>query len=82
MKLTSKQQEVLDMMASGWELGSSTTTDGHAWIQQGGIGKGGKSKNVHTGTVQALYDRKLITQKYGFPASTYTLTDLGRSMTR
>jgi len=79
MKLSPAQEEVLNLMANGWELGQSTTYDGRSWLQQGGVGKGGKSKTISANTIHALFKRKLIhSKKYRFPHRTYTLTELGR----
>lgn len=53
-KLTPTQQEVMDLINQGWELGSSSGIDGGCWIQKGGLGKGGKSKPVSSSTVHTL----------------------------
>ena len=53
-KLTPTQQEVIDLIKQGWELGSSLSIDGRCWIQKGGLGKGGEAKNVSSSTVHTL----------------------------
>ena len=53
-KLTPLQQEVIDLIGQGWELGSSLGIDGRCWIQKSGLGKGGESKNVSSSTVRTL----------------------------
>ena len=74
MKLTAKQQDILDKMANGWELGyHAFGPDGWHCIQQGRLGYGGESHSVNANTVQALYRRGLIKQIYGFPISKYIL---------
>ena len=76
IKINAKQLEVLTLMNNGWELGYASGRDySHHWLQKGGCGHGGESKNVNSNTAHALYNRKLITQHYSFPTSTYTLTE-------
>lgn len=53
-KLTPTQQEVMDLIGQGWELGSSLTIDGRCYLQKGGLGKGGETKNVSSSTVRTL----------------------------
>ena len=53
-KLNPIQQEVIDLINQGWELGSDTTINGRCWMQKGGLGKGGESKNVSHSTVHVL----------------------------
>lgn len=60
MKLSKVQQDVLDKMRNGWELGIDTALYEYYWMQQGGLGKGGKSQNVSKATVRALVNRNLI----------------------
>lgn len=73
-KLSPAQQRVLALMAEGWELGVSCGLESFAWLQQGGIGKGGPSENVRLNTVHALLDRKLIRAKRReFPSQRYEL---------
>lgn len=75
MKLNAKQQDVLDKMANGWQLGYSVGGRDSGWydLQKGGQGYGGECLKVHGNTVYALQTRGLIKQVYGFPTSTYIL---------
>ncbi len=76
MKLSLRQQEVIDLMKTGWQLGINYGFNTHTWIQKDGCGKGGDAKNVHGSTVFALENRKLIvidTEK--FPLRTYKLAE-------
>ena len=73
--LSKRQQEVIDLLSEGWEIGWSNTFDGSVWIQKGGAGKGGESKKVHAATALSLRDMGLITcVKDSFPTSCYRLT--------
>ena len=75
MKLNAKQQDVLDKMANGWQLGFNVGGHDPGWyrLQQGGLGYGGESTHIHGRTINALEDRKLIRRIYGFPTSKYIL---------
>lgn len=53
-KLTPIQQEVIDLIKEGWELGSDLTINGSSWLQYKGLGKGGKSKKVSSATIHTL----------------------------
>lgn len=53
-KLTPIQQEVIDLMKQGWELGGSMGIGSRSWLQKGGLGKGGESKEVKSSTVHTL----------------------------
>ena len=81
-KLSKTQRELLEKIASGeWELGTNTAmaSRSSAWIQRGGIGRGGESVTVNQATVHALYRRGMIT--YGdksFPTRTWKVTEKGR----
>lgn len=74
-KPTKKQQEILDLMANGWELGKDMGLNSFAWIQEGGLGKGGKSLSVSIATVHSLWKKDLIRIKSRqFPTTHYELT--------
>jgi len=74
-KLTDKQQQVLNDMKQGWELGYSTSiTCQRYWLQFGGIGKGGRDKTVNKATVHALERKGLIKRHYDFPVARYEIT--------
>lgn len=62
MKLSKAQQELLNLMNSGWELGRYGGAEPRYSIQEGGLGRGGKAKTVNIKTVWALLDRRLIKQ--------------------
>lgn len=73
-KLSGAQQEVIDLMRSGWELGVSTSFDGRCWLQKGGCGRGGESKSVNARTVSALREAGLIESAgRSFPTEKYRL---------
>lgn len=74
MKLSQRQQEVIDLMKQGWELGLSSGW--HTWcsIQQGGQGKGGESRNININTLNSLQEKKLIEFDYEkYPTKIYRL---------
>lgn len=74
-KLSKRQQEVVDLLSDGWEIGWSGTFDGSVWIQKGGAGRGGPTMKVHAATAVALRSMGLIVcVKEGFPTSRYGLS--------
>ena len=81
-KLSKAQRELLEKIASGeWELGTNTAMASRrsAWIQRGGIGRGGETVGVSRATVHALLRRGMIA--YGdksFPTRTWKVTEKGR----
>lgn len=82
-KLSKTQRELLEKIASGeWELGTSTTIASrrhHAWIQRGGIGRGGETVGVSRATVHALFRRGMIAHgDKSFPTRTWKVTEKGR----
>jgi len=81
IRLGKNQRHLIQRMKSGWELGVSTTMmGGGCWLQEGGIGKGGKAESVDSNVVWSLRQKGLIKQIYGFPAATYILTDKAREI--
>jgi len=71
VKLSTAQQEILDLMANGWELAEYTDYDGGWRIQKGGIGKGGESRTVNCKTAFALWNKDLIkpvSNEFEFPS--------------
>jgi len=58
--LSIKQQEVLRLMANGWELGQGMDRDGRCWIQKGGLGMGGEAETVSNATLHSLWRKNLI----------------------
>ena len=80
MKLSKTQLEVLTLMNAGWELAAKGGGfNPGAWIQEGGAGRGGKSKRISLATVHALWKRKLIEDTGYGPglAHIYKLTPAG-----
>jgi len=60
MKLSPAQQTVIDLMSDGWQLGRDMGFQGTCWLQQGGVGRGGKTKPVSSATLMALYREGII----------------------
>ena len=78
MKLSIIQQEVLRLMREGWELGSTSGPEPRYWLQKGGIGWSGESKEVRFSTYSSLKKKGLIEQaSYKFPFVYYRLTEKG-----
>lgn len=76
IKLSKLQQDVIDKLREGWELGLSMTMDGGAWMQKDGLGRGGESMNVKKNTFFALRDKGIIKRvSENFPTARYVLTD-------
>ena len=81
MKLSSTQRDILQLMSSGWELGEDMGANSHAWIQKGGLGRGGETKNVNSNTLYALWRGNYIeTAKEMFPTRRFKLTEKGKSI--
>ena len=79
-KLSPAQADVIDRMTNGWELGVSVTMNGRAWLQKGGVGKGGETKAVSISTLSALSHLGLIVRaKDGFPTVVYSLTPAAKA---
>jgi len=75
-KLSKAQQDVIDKLKSGWELGKGTSSQGYWWLQYGKLGHGDKAVDVNTNTAYSLMNRGLIEQKrYGFPTALWGLTE-------
>ena len=78
MKLSPVQQKVIDLMKQGWEMGVSMTMDSRVWLQEDGVGRGGKSQKVNANTFFSLCSKGLIELKaQSFPTSKYGLTEKG-----
>ena len=74
MKISATQQEILDLMANGWELSQSTGIDSWWTIQKGGTGRGGETRTVSSATAYVLLDKGFIKMKSdGFPKRKYCL---------
>ena len=61
--LSKAQQNVIEKMREGWELGSSHAWGMHCWLQRGGIGCGGESQEFAPSTLNVLFTKGLIKQK-------------------
>ena len=73
-ELSKTQKEIVNLMRNGWELGGSMSGSGGDWIQKGGLGKGGDSKNVNANTTFALYKKGVICRGLRkFPTEHYLL---------
>lgn len=59
--IKSEAEEVLSLIRGAWQLGRSAIT-GRYWLQSGGLGLGGPSKNVAENVVVYLLERGLITK--------------------
>ena len=60
--LTKNQQEIVDRIKAGWELGSTGGMGSSWWMQETGLGKGGRSIELNARTCQSLIDKKVIKQ--------------------
>lgn len=79
MKLSKRQQEVLDLMIAGWELGKDMSAQGSAWLQKDGLGKGGAIVRVRQNTFYSLCRLALIKVTWErFPIKRYGLTEAGK----
>jgi hypothetical protein len=68
MKLSKTQQEIVDRLNNGWELGAMSDMSGRCWIQKPGLGRGGESHNVSSATIHALVKKGvLVYGEYKYP---------------
>lgn len=75
-KLSKTQQEVVELMRSGWELGQGMNLYGRTWLQKGGCGRGGDTKNISSATLFALRKANAIkVKKREWSLETYELTE-------
>ncbi len=73
-ELTPRQKEIVGLMRNGWELGTEIALSGRAWIQKGGLGKGGEYKNINGNTIYALQMKGVVIPiKREFPTVHYAL---------
>ena len=81
MKLSKAQKEIVGLMKDGWELGHSQGMHPRAWIQKGGVGRGGDTMKMSMSTFHVLLDKNLVELSLkSFPTSKYNLTELGKSI--
>jgi hypothetical protein len=83
VKLTKAQKDIIGRMRNGWGLGRSTWFGNRTWIQDGGIGRGGESKNINRDTADTLESKGLIKRdenQNGYSYITFSLTELGKTI--
>lgn len=75
--LSKTQQEVVDLMRDGWQLGTAGGFSAtHPWLQKGGCGRGGKSKSISMSTFSALFRAGIIEKDtFKYPVQTYRLNE-------
>lgn len=81
-KITPARLAVLRQLADGYEAATSrgfgSAVKARAWLQHGGIGKGGKSQDVRESVLLALSDAGLIKCTGGdFRVCLFNITDAG-----
>lgn len=86
VELTKKQAEVISLMRQGWGLAyrngmvRPSYPRKSIWIQEGGIGKGGKVIKIKDVTLMELAQKKLIERTdVKFSDTNYQLTELGKT---
>lgn len=76
MKLSKNQQEIIDLMKDGWELGLYAMGGYYKFtLQKGGLGRGGEAKYPNVKTIWAIRDRKLIHSIGGWHPERFRLTE-------
>jgi len=77
MKLTNLQYEIVRRMKEGWELGEEINSfSPRAFLQKGGIGRGGSMHYISRATVKALVKRNIVKSvKQDFPYRYYALVE-------
>lgn len=79
---TPAQARALALMLQGWAMGWSTSVfiGRSCWLQQNGLGKGGATQPVKSGTAMAMIERRWLRVKTpGFPTCEYELSRAGRA---
>jgi len=60
-KVTKLQQDVLDLLKAGWELGvTRRLVERRVWLQKDGLGKGGETRKIRLAVFDALVADKRI----------------------
>jgi len=67
---TSDKDQIASLLKSGWELGSS---DGRYWLQEK-LCCGGKSINVHAGTMKSMLKKGIVPRAPKKPDDSFWLT--------
>lgn len=76
-KLSKVQQEVIELMKAGWELGVSSGAVPRAWLQKNGVGRGGETKKLAISTYHKLRDLGYFIMVHdGFPVKKYRLKEI------
>lgn len=71
-KLSKAQQKIIDLLNSGWEIGWMLDSSDRCWIQKGGAGRGGESRNVNISTARALREAgNIVCVESKFPTARY-----------
>jgi len=84
IKLSEKQKEVIRLLLKNWECATYPRT---RWfdkdktrMQEGGIGRGGKSIPIHANTIQSLYKLGLLKQDDKIRFMQHRLSKLGKTI--
>ncbi len=86
IKLSKSQIEIVKLLQSDekWEIGQRTGWGGNTWMQLGGLGRGGNTKNVSVSTFASLASKGIIDEKkHDSPweqPRRYQLTELGKTI--
>ena len=87
-KLSKKQEEVVDLMKQGWELGSYWINVSPSnmkivyKLQKDGLGKGGESVKVNKKVMSSLWEKDIIDYKANKSTDyrdRYKLSKIGKS---
>lgn len=80
-KISSTQAFVLNLLSNGWELGHSKGFKQNAWVQKGGVGRGGESRSISMATFNCLIEIKAIEiTTSGYPTDKYKITESARKV--
>ena len=76
-KLSPAQNEIMELLCNGWQIGYSTSTYSRVFIQKGGVGKGGESKKIGMSSFECLRRERLIEHVKGthLPCSKYNASE-------
>lgn len=81
MKLSKHQKYILELLKNGWQIGHSKGLNSRYWIQENGVGKGGKAIDLKVNTFMILYENKFITKTHeGYPTDKWDISELGKSI--
>jgi hypothetical protein len=87
MKFSYTEKKVIQLLQTGkWELAISFAFKGGAYVQEGGIGRGGKIKTIFVKTIESLLKKGLIernnkSQNNNFHTTCFKLTEKGNNLT-